>query len=241
MTNITRREALTGLVGAGIAGLTAANTTFAQPAAAQEALPPAFAGKHAPMPLPFNPAKLTGISEKLITSHHDNNYAGAVKALNLVENHLAAMMKDKDIPAYLYGDLKREELIRTGSVVMHEKYFANLGGNGKADGTARKHIEQNWGSYDAWDAEFRRIANALSGGSGWTVLAFNNHTRELHNYWMADHSTSPAFTTPILVLDMYEHAYQMDYGAAAAKYIDAFMTNVNWDEVNKRVESLARM
>jgi Fe-Mn family superoxide dismutase len=99
-------------------------------------------------------------------------------------------------------------------------------------------IEQNWGSYDAWDAEFRRIANALSGGSGWTVLAFNNHTRELHNYWMADHSTSPAFSTPILVLDMYEHAYQMDYGAAAAKYIDAFMTNVNWDEVNKRTELL---
>src|SRR5207248_8897297 len=79
MTNITRREALAGLASAGIAGLAAANNTFAQPAAAQEALPPAFAGKHAPVPLPFNPAKLTGISEKLITSHHDNNYAGAVK------------------------------------------------------------------------------------------------------------------------------------------------------------------
>ena len=237
MTNITRREALTGLVGAGIAGI-AATTTFAQPAAVQVTMPPAFAGKHSPVPLPFNPAKLNGISEKLITSHHDNNYAGAVKALNLVENHLAGMMGDKDIPAYLYGDLKREELIRTGSVVMHEKYFANLGGNGKADGTVRKLVEQNWGSFDAWDGEFRRIANALSGGSGWTVLAYNNHTKELHNYWMADHSTSPAFSTPILVLDMYEHAYQMDYGAAAAKYIDAFMTNVNWDEVNKRGEML---
>ena len=236
MTNISRREALTGIIGAGIAGLAASTTDLAQPA--QTTLPPAFAGKHTPMALPFNPAKLNGISEKLITSHHDNNYAGAVKALNLVENHLAGMMADKDIPAYLYGDLKREELIRTGSVVMHEKYFANLGGNGKADGTVRKLVEQNWGSFDAWDAEFRRIANALSGGSGWTVLAYNNHTKELHNYWMADHSTSPAFSTPIVVLDMYEHAYQMDYGAAAAKYIDAFMTNVNWDEVNKRAELL---
>ncbi|MFL6373497.1 MAG: superoxide dismutase [Pyrinomonadaceae bacterium] len=234
MKNISRREALSGIIGAGVAGLAATNTTFAQPA--QDALPPAFAGKHTPMPLPFNPAKLTGISEKLITSHHDNNYAGAVKALNLVENHLAGIMKQPELPAYLYGDLKREELMRTGSVVMHEKYFANLGGNGKADGTARKMVEQGWGSYDAWDAEFRRIANALSGGSGWTVLAYNNHTKELHNYWMADHSTSSAFSTPLLVLDMYEHAYQMDYGAAAAKYIDAFMTNVNWEEVNKRAE-----
>jgi Fe-Mn family superoxide dismutase len=236
MTTITRREALTGIMGAGLASVAATNVEFAQPA--QTALPPAFAGKHAPVPLPFNPAKLTGLSEKLITSHHDNNYAGAVKALNLVENHLAEAVKNNDIPAYIYGELKREELIRTGSVVMHEKYFMNLGGDGKASGTARKMIEQNWGSYDAWDMEFRRIANALSGGSGWTVLAYNNHTKELHNYWMADHSTSAAFSTPILVLDMYEHAYQMDYGAAAAKYIDAFMTNVNWDEVNKRSESL---
>ena len=238
MTNITRREALTGIIGAGIAGLAAAKTEFAQTSNQAQSLPPAFAGKHTPMPLPFNPAKLNGISEKLITSHHDNNYAGAVKALNLVENHLAEAVKNTDIPPYIYGELKREELIRTGSVVMHEKYFANLGGNGKADGTVRKLVEQNWGSFEAWDMEFRRIANALSGGSGWTVLAYNNHTKELHNYWMADHSTSPAFSTPILVLDMYEHAYQMDYGAAAAKYIDAFMTNVNWDEVNKRAEML---
>src|SRR5258708_363736 len=113
MTNITRREALTGIIGAGVAGLAAATTDLAQPAAAQQALPPVFAGKHTPMPLPFDPKKLTGISEKLITSHHDNNYAGAVKALNLVENHLAGMMSDKDMPAYLYGDLKREELMRT--------------------------------------------------------------------------------------------------------------------------------
>jgi len=236
MPNVTRREALTGIIGAGVASVVARDATFAQ--TPQIALPPAFAGKHTPVPLPFNPAKLTGISEKLITSHHDNNYAGAVKALNLVENHLAEAVKNNDIPPYIYGELKREELMRTGSVVLHEKYFANLGGNGKADGTARKMIEQTWGTYDGWDLEFRRIANALSGGSGWTVLAYNNHTKELHNYWMADHSTSPAFSTPILVLDMYEHAYHMDYGAAAAKYIDAFMTNLNWDEVNKRAEML---
>lgn len=233
MNNISRREALSGALAA--AGL------FALPdlASAQtETLPMAFAGKHQPKPLPFDATKLNGISEKLIRSHHENNYTGAVKALNVVEQHLAGLGKQTDLPPYFYGDLKREELMRTGSVVLHENYFANLGGNGKADGKARKLIEQWFGSFENWEAEFKRTGNALSGGSGWAVLGFNHHTRELHNYWQADHASNPAFTMPLLVLDMYEHAYQMDYGAAAAKYIDAFMLNVNWDEVNRRVEGV---
>ena len=102
----------------------------------------AFRGAHQPRPLPFDAAKLRGISEKLIKSHWENNYSGAVKALNAIEQRLAAMLKEKDSPAYLYGDLKREELIRTGSVVLHEQYFANLGGSGKADGGALKLIEK---------------------------------------------------------------------------------------------------
>src|SRR6476620_6831801 len=124
MTNISRRTAIQGVLATGAAVLSSGVPAFAQ----TETYPPAFAGKHQPKPLPFDATKLTGISEKLITSHHDNNYAGAVKALNLVENHLAEAVKSNDIPPYIYGELKREELIRTGSVVMHEKYFANLGG-----------------------------------------------------------------------------------------------------------------
>ena len=237
MNKISRRDAITGIVGASAAVL-----TMKGDAAAQTETPAlAFAGKHQPKPLPFDAAKLNGISEKLITSHHDNNYAGAVKALNVVEQHLAEMAKMKDMPAYLYGDLKREELMRTGSVVLHEKYFANLGGNGKVDGAALKLVQQWFGSYDAWEAEFKRIGNALGGGSGWTILAFNQHTREVHNYWSADHTSNAPFSVPLVVLDMYEHAYQMDYGAAAAKYVDAFMQNVNWDEVNRRVESVQKI
>ncbi len=233
MNQISRREAIGGIVAAGAGILAMGGKTTAQTDTAM-----AFAGKHEPKALPFNPSKLNGISEKLITSHHDNNYAGAVKALNTVEQHLAAMAKMPDMPAYMYGDLKREELIRTGSVVMHEKYFANLGGNGKADGSAKKLIEKWFGSYEAWEAEFKRTGNALGGGSGWTLLAYNQHTGGLHNYWLADHTNNVGFSVPLLVLDMYEHAYQMDYGAAAAKYVDAFMLNVNWDEVNRRVEML---
>jgi Fe-Mn family superoxide dismutase len=129
-------------------------------------------------------------------------------------------------------------LIRTGSVVLHELYFANLGGNGKADGNAAKLIDQWFRDHGTWEAEFKRIGNALGGGSGWVILAFNTHTRELHNYWAADHAHNTPFSVPLLVMDMYEHSYHMDYGAAAAKYIDAFMQNVNWEEVNRRIEAL---
>ncbi len=235
MTIISRREALGGVLAAGavaLAGSTAQGQTGP--------LPMAFAGKHQPKPLPFDAAKLTGISEKLIRSHHEVNYVGAVKALNVVEQRLEALAKDKEFPAYLYGDLKRQELIRTGSVVLHEKYFANLGGNGKADGTAKKLIEKWFGSYEVWEAEFKRTGNSLSGGTGWTIFAYNVHTRECHNYWSADHTNSPPFSVPLLVLDMYEHAYQMDYGPAAAKYVEAFFSNINWDEVNSRVEGLPK-
>jgi len=233
MSEITRREALGGILATG-AGILALNETGN---AQTETAAKAFAGTHQPKALPFDPTKLKGISEKLIRSHWENNYTGSVKALNAVEQRLAAMLKEKDLPAYMYGELKREELIRTGSVVLHEQYFANLGGSGKADGTALKMIGQWFGSYEKWETEFKKTANALSGGSGWTILAYNMHTKELHNYWASDHAHNAPFSVPLLVLDMYEHSYQMDYGAAAAKYVDAFMQNVNWDEVNRRAEN----
>ena len=233
MKRISRREAIVGLVGSSAAAAVLGGSASGM---AQDTEIPAFAGKHQPKPLPFDAARLNGISEKLIRSHWENNYAGSVKALNAIEQRLTAAYKDDTLPAYVYGGLKREELLRTGSVVLHELYFANLGGNGKADGAALLSISKWFGSYDSWEAEFRKTANALSGGSGWTVLAYNHHTASLHNYWAGDHSANPPFSTPILVLDMYEHSYQMDFGAAAAKYVDAFMKNVNWEEVNRRVE-----
>lgn len=235
MNKISRREAITGIVAGGAAVL-----RFSEKASAQEIVPSAFRGNHQPQPLPFDAGKLKGISERLIKSHWENNYVGSVKALNAIEQRLVGLQKEKDLPAFVYGDLKREELIRTGSVVLHEKYFANLGGNGRADGAAKKQIEKWFGSFDLWEAEFKKTALALSGGSGWAILCFNLHTKELHNYWAADHAHNAPFSLPLLVLDMYEHSYQMDYGAAAAKYVDAFMQNVNWEEVNRRIESIQK-
>ncbi len=232
MSKLTRREALSGILATGTTVLAFNERSNAQ----TDILSPAFAGKHQPKPLPFDAAKLKGISEKLIKSHWENNYTGSVKALNAVEQRLSAMLKEKDLPAYIYGDLKREELLRTGSVVLHEQYFANLGGNGTADGKSLAVIKQGFGSYEAWETEFKKTATSLAGGSGWTILAYNLHTKEIHNYWAADHAHNAPFSVPLLVLDMYEHSYQMDYGATAAKYIDAFMQNINWEEVNRRFE-----
>jgi Fe-Mn family superoxide dismutase len=200
----------------------------------------AFRGQHQARPLPFDPAKLKGLSEKLIRSHHENNYGGAVRALNAVEQRLAALMKDKDAPAYVYGDLKREELVRTGSVVLHEQYFANLGGDGKPGGVVQELIKQWFGSYEQWEEEFKRTANALGGGSGWAMLSYNVYSGELHNYWAWDHMHNAPMGRPLLVLDMYEHSYHMDYGAAAARYVDAFMQNVKWEEVNRRTEAAVK-
>jgi Fe-Mn family superoxide dismutase len=185
--------------------------------------------------LPFDPKSLNGISEKLIRSHWENNYSGAVKALNILRARLPAALADSSVPPYVYTGLKREQLLRTGSVVLHEYYFANLGGNGKPPADLRTRIGASFGTYDAWESEFRKIGNGLAGGSGWVVLGYNRKLKLLENYWMADHATAPTDTSPVLVMDMYEHAYQMDYGAAAAKYIDAFFNNINWDAVAQRV------
>jgi superoxide dismutase, Fe-Mn family len=195
----------------------------------------AFGHQHAPIPLPFDPKSLKGISEKLIQSHWENNYTGASKALNLVRGRLTQAVADANTPPYVYNGLKREQLIRTGSVVLHELYFANLGGDGKASGELRNRLGASFGTYDAWETEFRKIGQGLGGGSGWVVLGYNRSLKLLENYWLADHATNPPDTTPVLVMDMYEHAYQMDYGAAAAKYIDAFFANIQWDTVAKRL------
>ena len=198
----------------------------------------AFAQTHQPKPLPFNSASLNGLSQKLIDSHWSNNYGGSVRALNETKRRLGDALSDRDLPAYIYNDLKREHLMRTGSVVLHELYFENLGGNGRADETARVWLAAAFGQFDRWEAEFRRIANGLGGGSGWVVLGFNKQFGTAENYWMADHMHSPAMTVPLLVMDMYEHSYHMDFGAAAGQYVDAFFNNINWESVLARIEAL---
>ncbi len=231
MSNVTRRDALL-VAGAGAAAV----SLGASPALADAGLLPAkaFTAQHQPKALRFDPAKLTGLSEKLIRSHWENNYQGSVRALNTVEQRLHAAMIDPDFPPLIYGGLKREELHRTGSVVLHELYFDGLGGDGRSGGDIAQALTDWFGSHEAWEAEFRRTAMALAGGSGWVVLSYNRHTGSLHNYWAWDHMHGAVTGAPLLALDMYEHSFHMDYGSAAAKYVDAFMANLDWEVIDAR-------
>lgn len=202
---------------------------------------PAFSDALSLKPLAFSPAKLKGISEKLIKSHWENNYGGAVKALNVTKKHLQEALNTKDFPPYLYAEMKREHLMRTSSVVLHEHYFGNLGGDGKTAGEILSSIKSAFGSFDTWETEFRRIGQGLSGGSGWVILGYNLQLKQLENYWSWDHMHNSPATMPILIMDMYEHAYQMDYGAATAKYIDAFFQNIHWQVADERLLAARKM
>ena len=193
---------------------------------------------HTVKPLPFNPSKLRGLSEKLIVSHHENNYGGAVKNLNHTEEQLSRVTKDT--PALLVAALKERELTFANSATLHELYFGNLGGDGKASGPIEGAIAKACGSFGRWEELFRLTGMGLAGGSGWAVLAWDFQRGEAWTYWSGNHTQACAFGQPLLVLDMYEHAYAIDYGAAAAKYVDAFFQNIQWDEVNRRLESAQR-
>jgi Fe-Mn family superoxide dismutase len=238
---VTRRETLKAL----FAGITAAamhgGRIMAEtsiPTTAPVGAPPrAYRGAHALKPLPFDPAKLTGLSEKLLTSHHQNNYGGAVKRLNLIEQQLGGI--PKDAAPYQTGALKREELIATNSMILHELYFGNLGGDGKISGAIVPLLTAEYGTMATWEQEFRQTGLALGGGSGWVIVSYSPQARAVHTYWSGDHTQNLASGTPLLVMDMYEHAYAMDYGANAKAYIDAFFQNINWDEVQRRAEQTA--
>lgn len=237
MDNPARRSFFQAVTTAALVAAVAPPASTAEPAAVSGAVVGgAFGAQLTPTPLPFDAKRLNGLSEKLIQSHWENNYGGAVKALNALRGRLTQALNDANTPPYVYNGLKREQLMRTGSVVLHDLYFANLGGSGGAGSGLRTKIASSFGTFDAWEAEFRKIGLGLGGGSGWVVLGFNRKLRLLENYWMADHATAPVDVAPLLVMDMYEHAFAMDYGAAAAKYIDAFFTNIQWDAVAQRLE-----
>jgi Fe-Mn family superoxide dismutase len=238
VTDTDRRVLLT-TAAAGIAAALVAPLVSAQgQAGSVQIRGEAFAQAHQPKPLPFNSSSLNGLSQRLIDSHWSNNYGGSVRALNETKRRLADALADRDLPPYIYNDLKREHLMRTGSVVLHELYFDNLGGNGRADAAAQRLLGAGFGEFARWEAEFRRIANGLGGGSGWVILGYNSQFGTLENYWMADHMHNPPATAPLLVMDMYEHSYHMDFGSAAGQYVDAFFNNINWEQVLARTEAL---
>ncbi len=186
--------------------------------------------------LPFDPASLRGLSEQLMRSHHQNNYSGAVKRLNAIRAQLGEM-PFASAPGFQLNGLKREELVATNSMLLHELYFEGLGGDGQQMAPAMAlALQASFGSVERWRDEFVAMGKALGGGSGWVLLTFQPREGTLVNQWAADHTHAVAGGVPVLALDMYEHSYHMDFGAAAAKYVDAFMDNIHWARVYERYQ-----
>lgn len=190
-------------------------------------------------PLTLDPTTLDGLSARLITSHHENNYTGAVKRLNAIRGQLAQLDWAAS-PVFVVNGLKREELIAANSAWLHELYFDGLGGNGVLPGNGLAvALERDFGSVDRWRGEFTALAKAMGGGSGWALLSWSTREARLVTHWAADHTHLLAGATPVLALDMYEHAYHMDFGAKAAAYVDAFMKNIRWEAVAQRYGAAA--
>jgi Fe-Mn family superoxide dismutase len=183
-------------------------------------------------PLGCDPQRIKGMSEKLIVSHYENNYGGAVKRLNLITEQLAGL-DFVSAPGYLINGLKREQLIATNSMVLHELFFDGLGDESAPDSELMSAITRDFGSYDRWRAEFTAMGKAQGGGSGWVLLTYSPRDDRLTNQWAMDHTTTLAGGRPVLALDMYEHSYHIDYGAKAATYVDTFMAAINWPAVRK--------
>ncbi len=199
---------------------------------------PAATRVFTPQPLPFNPAAIAGLSEKLLLSHHGNNYVGAVKRLGAIAGEVAAL-DPATAPGFAINGLKREELIAWNSMILHELYFAGLGAPNRPGAPLAAAIERDFGSHDRWQAQFAAMGKALGGGSGWVLLVWSHRDRCLVNQWAADHTMTLAGGTPLLALDMYEHAYAIDYGAKAAAYVDAWLKAVDWTEASRRHSALA--
>jgi superoxide dismutase, Fe-Mn family len=204
---------------------------------------------HEIAPIAVRPSTLSGISEQMVVSHYEHNYGNAVRSLNAVRRELATLDVGVD-PFRLHG-LKREELSLMGSVDLHELYFGNLGGFTRAGvgaglGSPDWHelpdafaaaVATDFGSATAWRNEFTGLAQSLAGGSGWVLLVYSRRENRFLNHLATDHAQAAADAAPVLVLDMYEHAYQMDFGSNATAYIDTFFRNIKWDVVLNRIEA----
>src|SRR5712672_1102232 len=185
------------------------------------------------------PWTLNGLSPKLIESHYENNYGGALRRLNAITAQLESL-DYASTPGHVINGLKREELVALNSTLLHELYFASMGGEGKVIGPISEALERDFGSVQRWRAQFSAMGYALGGGSGWVLLTWMPRDGRLLNQYAADHGQAVAGGIPILALDMYEHAYHIDFGANVKAYVDTFLRNVDWKGVGERLEDATK-
>jgi Fe-Mn family superoxide dismutase len=192
-------------------------------------------------PLFCRPWTLNGISPRLIESHYEHIYGEALNRLNRITKELESL-DAAGTPADVINRLKRDQFTELNSTLLHELYFASLGGDGRAlPEIIGGAIARDFGSVDRWRHEFVALATALSGSSGWVLLTYVPRDGHLINQTASDHGQNIAGGIPILAIDMYEHAYQLEFGANAVAYIAAFMRNIDWNAVQARYQDASEV
>src|SRR6202048_3909725 len=215
MTITTERRSF--IQGAGLVAAAATTTLAASSAFAQTNQPSgAKTMPYQAKPMSLDPKSIKGISEKVLVSHYENNYVGAVKRLNAIGAQLAELDFAK-APNFMVNGLKREELIAANSMILHEIYFDGLGGGAGASGALEQAIVRDFGSLERWRTEFAAMGKAEGGGSVWVILSYSPRDKRLVNQWAADHTTTLAGGRPGVVLHTYQQPHQKDTGGAGRR------------------------
>jgi superoxide dismutase, Fe-Mn family len=199
--------------------------------------------KYSIAPLFVRPWTLNGISPDLIESHYEINYGGTVNRLNSIVEQLDYLDRATTPPEVIHR-LKRDEFTALNSMLLHELYFSSIGGDGRAlpaDMTAA--LMRDFSSVNRWRDEFIGLAGSLAatGGAGWVLLTFVPRDGRLINHIATDDGHTIAGGIPVLAIDMYEHAYHIDFGANVTAYIAAFMRNIEWKTVEQRYRNAVKV
>jgi Fe-Mn family superoxide dismutase len=179
---------------------------------------------------------MEGFSDTLLNNHF-TLYKGYVTNTNKVMDTLAAMLKEGKTGTPEYAELKRRMGWEFNGMRLHEYYFENLGGKKTLDmaGRLSKKLAQDFGSYETWLQDFK--GTGAMRGIGWAILYQDNISGKLINQWINEHDVGhPAGCVPILILDVFEHAFMIDYGLKRADYIEAFLKNINWAATESRLK-----
>jgi Fe-Mn family superoxide dismutase len=179
---------------------------------------------------------MAGFSETLLKNHF-TLYQGYVTNTNKVLDTLAQMLKDDKAGTPEFAELKRRVGWEFNGMRLHEYYFENLGGKAVLDknGPLAKKLAGEFGSYDAWEKDFK--ATGTMRGIGWIVLYQDITNGKLINFWINEHDVAhPAGCNPLLIMDVFEHAFMLDYGLKRADYIGAFFKNIDWAAVAARLK-----
>jgi Fe-Mn family superoxide dismutase len=179
---------------------------------------------------------MEGFSETLLKNHF-TLYQGYVTNTNKLMDTLASMLKEGKVGTPEYAELKRRMGWEFNGMRLHEYYFENLGSKTALDksGKLAKKLAENFGSQEDWEKDFRGTGTMR--GIGWVILYQDNVSGKLFNQWINEHDVGhPAGCVPILIMDVFEHAFITDYGLKRADYIEAFFKNINWAVVESRLK-----